>query len=395
MIDLKKDDEIQEGEKVRDEKPKQDEEENQEDMVMRNPINTDEENSHLLYSNMRKIVNRMEDQNYKNVYGSDKPIKEEKEEEAEEGKEEVGGGDVNPPQIEETNIQKKFRNLFSKGSKKNNSIRRMILFLDLIIILVLLIIYEGFCLFENKCYGQSKEIINEVISHSIGPLLLVTILVNAVLFFYVDYLKKGEMKIVSLVILVISLVYIGFFIFGVFKSKKRWEVLVCYVVIAVLEIMLFLLTIGFFIKLRNTKYDWRPPLRSRLHDDRASRIIDIHEKFSEVFHKIYLAEHKKQKEKDNDENDKQNKLNDIPLNLINDQIRENEEQNFDRAPSEGQQMKEQPDYLRESQNQLAEQENNEQPQENENNQPPNEPPQQEEPQENEEAPKAFKRKKKH
>ena len=63
------------------------------------------------------------------------------------------------------------------------------------------------------------------------------------------------------------------------------------VVIIVLMIIIILISVNFYFVVTQTVFDWRPPLRSRLHNDREQRIINYYLKYNEEFKKLYQAEH--------------------------------------------------------------------------------------------------------
>ena len=69
-----------------------------------------------------------------------------------------------------------------------------------------------------------------------------------------------------------------------------------YFFIAVTGIVLIIFSYQFFYLLTETAFDWRPPLRSRLHDDRAQRILNLYALYNEEFRRLYEAEHKKKEE---------------------------------------------------------------------------------------------------
>jgi len=59
-------------------------------------------------------------------------------------------------------------------------------------------------------------------------------------------------------------------------------------------ILLSIYSFCFYWMLTDTAFDWRPPMRSHLHDDRAKRIIDLYLKNNDEFRRLYEAEHKKE-----------------------------------------------------------------------------------------------------
>ena len=87
--------------------------------------------------------------------------------------------------------------------------------------------------------------------------------------------------------------------FDDFKKEFKTDMLVTaifYFFIAVTGIVLIIFSYQFFYLLTETAFDWRPPLRSRLHDDRAQRILNLYALYNEDFRRLYEAEHKKKEE---------------------------------------------------------------------------------------------------
>ena len=233
-------------------------------------------------------------------------------------------------------IQKAFKNLFNKDMIRNNSIRRSLLTITVILISVYSLMWEYLCLFENVCFGEEQDI-EKWISHCICPLLFLLIIFATLLYFFSDYIYKPGIRLINIFIALVSIAcvvigIIGLIIYGKKKSSDKdchdlidvWNLLtdneryyyspdddscdklwdkykkkmpltnVILIVAGGIGIFLVLYSFCFYWMLTDTAFDWRPPMRSHLHDDRAKRIIDIYFKNNEEFRRLYEAEHKKE-----------------------------------------------------------------------------------------------------
>ena len=239
-------------------------------------------------------------------------------------------------------IQKAFKNLFNKDMIRNNSIRRSLLTITVILISVYSLMWEYLCLFENVCFGEEQDL-EKWISHCICPLLFLLIIFVTLLYFFSDYIYKSGIKLTNIFIALLSIACVVIGIIGLIilarkgtKSKddchglnEVWYLLTDYerdfyssnddlsdldkcdklwdkyklkmsltniilIVAGGIGILLVIYSFCFYWMLTDTAFDWRPPMRSHLHDDRAKRIIDIYFKNNEEFRRLYEAEHKKE-----------------------------------------------------------------------------------------------------
>ena len=232
-------------------------------------------------------------------------------------------------------IQKAFKNLFNKDMIRNNSIRRLLLYITIILISIYSMMWEFLCLFNNVCFGEEQEV-EKWISHCICPLFFLLIILVTLLYFFSDYIYKPGIKITNIFITLASIACVVIGIVGLIilarKSTKDnchglqdiWDLLteneriyydinskdcnklwkkyrqkmllsnIFLIVAGGIGILLALYSFCFYWMLTDTAFDWRPPMRSHLHDDRAKRIIDLYFKNNEEFRRLYEAEHKKE-----------------------------------------------------------------------------------------------------
>ena len=232
-------------------------------------------------------------------------------------------------------IQNAFKNLFNKDMIRNNSIRRLLLYITIILISIYSMMWEFLCLFNNVCFGEEQEV-EKWISHCICPLFFLLIILVTLLYFFSDYIYKPGIKITNIFITLASIACVVIGIIGLIilarKSTKDnchglqdiWDLLteneriyydkdskdcnklwkkyrqkmllsnIFLIVAGGIGILLALYSFCFYWMLTDTAFDWRPPMRSHLHDDRAKRIIDLYFKNNEEFRRLYEAEHKKE-----------------------------------------------------------------------------------------------------
>jgi hypothetical protein len=195
--------------------------------------------------------------------------------------------------------------------------------------------WEFLCLFNNVCFGEEQEV-EKWISHCICPLFFLLIILVTLLYFFSDYIYKPGIKITNIFITLASIACVVIGIIGLIilarKSTKDnchglqdiWDLLteneriyydkdskdcnklwkkyrqkmllsnIFLIVAGGIGILLALYSFCFYWMLTDTAFDWRPPMRSHLHDDRAKRIIDLYFKNNEEFRRLYEAEHKKE-----------------------------------------------------------------------------------------------------
>ena len=298
-----------------------------------NPGGIQQVDDPYLFETMKRVKEMQENKKYYDP--NPRPIEEQKEEEKKE--EDEKKEDENEPldqknkvsDVPIANVQKEFKNLFNKNMLQNNSYRRRLLHMLIIIIIVNCILWEVLCLFMNVCYGE-KYVMQKWVSHSICPMIFILLICYVLLFFSSDYLYKPGIQIANILIIVLLLLFIGFGIYSIiralgistdalndrwnsmsfnsqnyftdfddFKKEFKTDMLVTaifYFFIAVTGIVLIIFSYQFFYLLTETAFDWRPPLRSRLHDDRAQRILNLYALYNEDFRRLYEAEHKKKEE---------------------------------------------------------------------------------------------------
>ena len=143
------------------------------------------------------------------------------------------------------------------------------------------------------------------------------------LFFCCDFLYKPGIKIVNILIIIMMIVFLVIGVIGIILLLKKdthvdnsWNKMSklnkelfddkndfsntfklnmglttgLYFVIALLGIIVLIVDYRFYWSLTETSGDWRPPLRSRLHDDRANRILRLYEMFIDEKKRVEKAE---------------------------------------------------------------------------------------------------------
>lgn len=300
-----------------------------------NPGGIQKEDDSLLFPTMKKIKELKENKKYYDPNPqpvSEEPKKKEEEEKKEEEHEENEPLDQQQKKVSEVpiaNVQSEFKNLFNKNMLQNNSYRRRLLHLLIVIIIVNCILWEVLCLFMGVCYGENV-VMQGWLSQTICPLIFILLLCYVFLFFSSDYLYKPGIQIANILIILLLLMFIGFGVYSLirgvgissetlnnrfnelssnsqgffndfddFKDTFKINMIVTavfYLFIALTGIILIIFSYQFFYLLTETAFDWRPPLRSRLHDDRAQRILNLYALYNEEFRRLYEAEHKKKEE---------------------------------------------------------------------------------------------------
>ena len=221
------------------------------------------------------------------------------------------------------NVQKDFKNLFNQQNLTSiNSVRRCLLHLVIFVIIINCIFWEALCLFYQTCFGE-KYTMNEFISHSICPMIFILLILYMLLFFCCDFLYKPGIKIVNILIIIMMIVFLVIGVIGIILLLKKdthvdnsWNKMSklnkelfddkndfsntfklnmglttgLYFVIALLGIIVLIVDYRFYWSLTETSGDWRPPLRSRLHDDRANRILRLYEMFIDEKKRVEKAE---------------------------------------------------------------------------------------------------------
>ena len=289
-----------------------------------------------LYHLMKQVKERQEGRSYKDVMPDIKTEEEKKEEEErlQKEKEEKENEELLKKEEEELKnkleeeekpgtIHNEFKNLFNKNVISNNRTRKCLLLFIIISIVIYCCIWEFLCMYYNVCYGESVHM-KEWISHFICPFLFLLIIISTILFFSINYLSKNWIKgmIIVHLLLIFTLIVFGVFtlIYGL-KPKKieekfatltsnsknyydnesnklkkayRQHMIITFIfftIICVLMLIIIFTSCHFYFVLTQTVFDWRPPLRSRLHNDREQRIINYYLKYNEDFRKLYQAEH--------------------------------------------------------------------------------------------------------
>ena len=300
-----------------------------------NPGGIQKEDDSLLFPTMKKIKELKENKKYFDP--NPQPIPEEQKKKEEEEKKENEHEENEPleqqqnkvSEIPIANVQSEFKNLFNKNMLQNNSYRRRLLHMLIVIIIINCILWEVLCLFMGVCYGENV-VMQGWLSQTICPLIFILLICYVFLFFCSDYLYKPGIQVANILIILLLLMFIGFGVYSLirglgissdtltnrynelsinsqnffdgiqdFKDTFKINMIVTavfYLFIALTGIVLIIFSYQFFYLLTETAFDWRPPLRSRLHDDRAQRILNLYAIYNEEFRRLYEAEHKKKEE---------------------------------------------------------------------------------------------------
>ena len=221
------------------------------------------------------------------------------------------------------NVQKDFKNLFNQQNLTSiNSVRRCLLHLVIFVIIINCFFWEVLCLFHHTCFGEEFTM-KKWISQSICPMIFILLILYMLLFFCCDFLYKPGIKIVNILIIIMMIAFLAIGICGIieFLNKetlvdKSWNKMsklnqesfgnkddfkgtfilnmlltsILYFLIALLGIIVLIVDYRFYWSLTETSGDWRPPLRSRLHDDRANRILRLYEMFIDEKKRVEKAE---------------------------------------------------------------------------------------------------------
>ena len=153
------------------------------------------------------------------------------------------------------------------------------------------------------------------ISHSIAPMGIILLFVFIIIYFSSDFISKKILQAFNLILIILLLLYLSFGIYSLVLAsqqsidsaiiKNSWTLLSAYSKIyyysndiSVLyqtyflhmnltgSLFLFIFTCGFFLVIFTNAYIekidkiWRPPLRSKLRDERAERYIDFYSKYN-------------------------------------------------------------------------------------------------------------------
>ena len=119
--------------------------------------------------------------------------------------------------------------------------------------------------------------------------------------------------------------------------------------IALLGIIVLIVDYRFYWSLTETSGDWRPPLRSRLHDDRANRILRLYEMFIDEKKRVEKAEKQPGSQFDNVE----------PISNASEIEREREEMERKRKEEEEELKKKEEERKEEERKEEERKENNE------------------------------------
>ena len=300
-----------------------------------NPGGIQKEDDSLLFPTMKKIKELKENKKYYDP--NPQPIPEEQKKKEEEEKKENEHEENEPLEQQQNkvsevpiaNVQSEFKNLFNKNMLQNNSYRRRLLHMLIVIIIINCILWEVLCLFMGVCYGENV-VMQGWLSQTICPLIFILLICYVFLFFSSDYLYKPGIQVANILIILLLLMFIGFGVYSLirglgissdtltnrynklsknsqnffdgiqdFKDTFKINMIVTavfYLFIALTGIVLIIFSYQFLYLLTETAFDWRPPLRSRLHDDRAQRILNLYAIYNEEFRRLYEAEHKKKEE---------------------------------------------------------------------------------------------------
>lgn len=243
---------------------------------------------------------------------------------------------------EKKNIERKkeFKHIFNKEMTNINVHRRNLLHCIVVVAVIDCIIWEIDCLFLNVCYGEEKEM-EKWVSSILFPLIILNILLLYFLYVSANYLKRVSFKVCIGIISLFAIICIIFGIIQILKGGKKsnehsekiieeltggeleyyseigknWKkdsgfdektyvihgIFYKYklkmilsgslnLLLGVLSIIIIIISVIFNSLLAQSKFDWRPPLRSHVRESRIIKAIKLYIENSETYRKLFLAE---------------------------------------------------------------------------------------------------------
>ena len=281
-----------------------------------------------LYPTMKKVID----------FSKQKAQFDEKKEEEEKIGEEkdslVKSGSVSAKRkIDYNRLNLEFKDIFNKENSNINNIRRNLIHIIIVASVINCIVWELDCLFLNACYGEDIEM-EKTVSALLFPIIIISIIVLYLLYVTINYLREIPIKICIIFYALISAVFIllgGYSIIKGFKDEynanevvknrltkneiEYYEKLIYFnqfknaeknlkwiygykmiftgflnLGLGLLGIIVVIASIVFNSLLRQTTFDWRPPLRSHIRMSRIKRAIELYTQNTESFINVFRAE---------------------------------------------------------------------------------------------------------
>lgn len=287
-------------------------------------VENEQANDPELYPTMKKVIEEA-----KEKYHFDQKNEKEEAEKIDENESLVKSGSVKR-KLDFTKLEEGFKDVFNKGNSNINDVRRDLIHLIIVLVVVNCCAWEIDCLFLESCYGENKEM-KTWISHTLCPLIFVSIIFLYLIFEAINYLKQIPIRISVIIYAIISVFFIVLGIISIYQaleykgedaqkvldSMTRFEreyykaldlnksdeenlrarfkknMLVTGIfdlVLGVLGIILIIFCLIFNSLLSQTSFDWRPPLRSHVNTSRIKKAIELVTKNNESFINVFRAE---------------------------------------------------------------------------------------------------------
>ena len=221
-------------------------------------------------------------------------------------------------------LNKEFKNIFNKDNSNINDKRRCLIHMIIIVGVINSCAWEIDCLFFNVCYGEKIEM-EEWISISLFPLIILSIFLLFVLNASINYLKRTLIMVCTIIYLILSIFSIVLGIISIFEgctykvenaekvfkdfteyeknyySKKSDNLRFKYfqkmvgsgildLIIGVAGVAIFFMTLLFTSYLSKTAFDWRPPLRSHIRFSRIKKAVRLYSQNYDSFLNLFRAE---------------------------------------------------------------------------------------------------------
>lgn len=227
-------------------------------------------------------------------------------------------------------LEEGFKDIFNKGNSNINDVRRDLIHLIIVLVVINCIAWEIDCLFLDACYGEYIEM-ELWISHTLCPLIFVSLIFLYLIFEAINYLKQIPIRISVIIYAIISIFFIVLGIISIYqgidykeekaqkllysltrfereyykdlnhdksdeanlREKYRLKMLftgILDLVLGVLGIILIIFCLIFNSLLSQTTFDWRPPLRSHVNTSRIKKALELVAQNNESFINIFRAE---------------------------------------------------------------------------------------------------------
>ena len=285
-------------------------------------VENEQANDPELYPTMKKVIEES-----KEKYHSD--IRKDETEKVDENESLVKSGSMRR-KLDFAKIEESFKDIFNKGNSNINDVRRDLIHLIIVLVVINCIAWELDCLFLDACYGEDIEM-KFWISHTLCPLIFVSLIFLYLIFEAINYLKQIPIRISVIIYALISIFFIVLGIISIYqgldykeedaqkrlysltrferqyykvlkenksdeenlKNQYRYKMLftgILDLVLGVLGVILIIFCLIFNSLLSQTTFDWRPPLRSHVNTSRIKKAIELVAQNNESFINVFRAE---------------------------------------------------------------------------------------------------------